>query len=385
MKIVHVVRQYKPSIGGLEDAVYNLCSVLARNTGISVSIVTLDRCFARPQLRLPSHETVDGIEVRRIPYWGSKRYPIAPAVLDEIRDADVVHVHAIDFFFDYLALTRPIHRKPLVASTHGGFFHTSFASSLKKIYFNSITRLSSKAYYALCSSSSNDTATFQRIAPGKVITVENGVNIHKWKDCAAASPTRTMLYVGRWSENKRLPLLLDLVAALKAESHNWHLIIAGVPAHETVSSLRTRAASLGIEQQLSIYESPSDGDIARLIGQASYIASASAYEGFGISAIEGLSAGLLPILTTIPPFEKLRAALGFSAVIHVADLIRSAHEIETLHASYSHSPASMKEQCMNMAKRYDWPRVADAFVKIYMAALNKDVRPLATLLPQHSP
>jgi alpha-1,3-mannosyltransferase len=46
--------------------------------------------------------------------------------LRHLRDADIVHVHAIDFFFDFLGWTKPLHGKKLVVSTHGGFFHTSF-------------------------------------------------------------------------------------------------------------------------------------------------------------------------------------------------------------------------------------------------------------------
>ena len=84
---------------------------------------------------LPAARRIDGAEVVRIPFFGSTRYPLAPSVIKFIRDADVVHVHAIDFFFDYLAWTKPLHRRKLVVSTHGGFFHTPYAARLKQLYF----------------------------------------------------------------------------------------------------------------------------------------------------------------------------------------------------------------------------------------------------------
>jgi len=98
MEVVHIVRQYKPSVGGLEDAVQNLCVCLAHREGIKVRIITLDRVFTAPNKKLPQHEVLDGISVTRLSYFGSSRYPIALQVLREIRSASLVHVHAIDFF-----------------------------------------------------------------------------------------------------------------------------------------------------------------------------------------------------------------------------------------------------------------------------------------------
>ena len=35
------------------------------------------------------------------------------------------------------------------------------------------------------------------------------------------------------------------------------------------------------------------------------VASASEYEGFGVAAVEGMSAGLFPVLSDIPTFRNL--------------------------------------------------------------------------------
>ncbi len=370
MEVVHIVRQYKPSVGGLEDAVQNLCACLAHREGIKVRIVTLDRVFTAPNKKLPQHEVLDGISVTRLSYFGSSRYPIALQVLREIRSASLVHVHAIDFFFDYLALTRLLHRKPLVASTHGGFFHTSFASQLKKIYFLTITRFSARSYEALCTSSENDAVTFRRIAPSKIVTIENGVNVSKWKNCANAMLQRAMIFIGRWSENKRVSVLIDLVSVLKQQGAIWSLIIVGVPGEVTITSLNKHARRLGIESQVCVYERPSEAEIATLIGRTSYIASASCYEGFGISVIEGVSAGLVPLLSPIPPFEKLRNALGLGAVIDETKLDQSAHNIEHIHAALEMAGQAARAKCIAFARHYDWAERTDRLVDVYRKALG---------------
>ncbi|MDR3450301.1 MAG: glycosyltransferase family 4 protein [Alphaproteobacteria bacterium] len=372
MQIIHIVRQYHPSVGGLEDAVRNLCLTLSRREGVSVRIVTLNRVFTHPENILPAHEMIDGISVTRLPYRGSSRYPIAPAVLREIASADIVHVHAIDFFFDFLSLTRFIHRKPLVASTHGGFFHSGFAPRLKKIWFQTITRFSARGYKAICTSSENDAATFRSIAAGKIVTVENGVNVDKWKNRASAEPRRAMIFIGRWAASKRVPVLIDLVAALKKQGQEWSLIIAGIEGDETAASLQAHAEGRDVADRVHIHARPSEAEIGLLIGQSSYIASASAYEGFGISAVEGLSAGLMPLLSPLAPFDKLRRELGFGAIIDPAGLDQSARNIEQLHAEFTASPAMMREGALKLARRYDWPGVTDRFMDIYRTAAQPE-------------
>ena len=114
MDIVHVVRQFHPAVGGFESVVFEL-ALQQIGAGHRVSVVTLNRLLNSPDnARLPAQETVAGIRIVRIPFFGSSRYPLAFSVLKHVGEADIVHVHAIDFFVDFLAWTKPIHRRTLV-------------------------------------------------------------------------------------------------------------------------------------------------------------------------------------------------------------------------------------------------------------------------------
>jgi alpha-1,3-mannosyltransferase len=99
MKVVHVVRQYLPSRGGMEDVVFNIARMQQELYGQQPRIVTLDRVFRQSDV-LPVDEVLNGIPVHRLSYSGSERYPLFPAVLHHLGEADVVHVHGIDFAFD---------------------------------------------------------------------------------------------------------------------------------------------------------------------------------------------------------------------------------------------------------------------------------------------
>src|SRR5260370_38611214 len=90
MRIVHVVRQFYPAIGGFESVVWELATRQAGD-GDAVRVVTLDRLFKTDKPgKLAARETIAGIEIARIPFAGSSRYPVAPSVLTHIRDSDIV-------------------------------------------------------------------------------------------------------------------------------------------------------------------------------------------------------------------------------------------------------------------------------------------------------
>jgi len=367
--LVHVVRQYLPSIGGLEEVVRNLA---ARQTGrfASVKIVTLDRLFRDPGTVLPRHEVVEGIDIVRIPYYGSSRYPFAPAVLKEIGGADLVHVHAVDFFFDALALTRPWHGRKLVATTHGGFFHTKKLARLKAVWFNTLTRLSAGRYAGLACCSESDLELFGKIAADRVHLIENGVDLDKFRDAAAATPRKRMLAIARFSSNKRLERLVELMAELDAQDPEWRLDIAGMEADLTARDLEARAAALGLESKITVHVGLPQEDLRSLIGKCSLFVSASDYEGFGLVLIEALSAGLIPVVQANGSFTALAREL---ADVRLADFGNPKDTCRTILSTMQALTVSpdLRSGAMRSVERFGWPLVAKEYDALYRQALSR--------------
>ena len=133
MRILQLTRQFFPAQGGMESVVEGL-SVALQHSGHTVQVATLRLLFSSGALA-PAQSVEAGVPVRRMRHWGPRRYPVAPAVLRAIRGYDLVHIHAIDFFVDYLSLLRAVHRIPLVVSTHGGFFHTQSRPGVQRVVF----------------------------------------------------------------------------------------------------------------------------------------------------------------------------------------------------------------------------------------------------------
>jgi alpha-1,3-mannosyltransferase len=366
IKVSHIVRQYAPSVGGMEDVVQNIARHQLRQHGHAPTIITLDRVFTHPEQTLPASDTIDGIPVIRLPYNGSSRYPIAPSVLSQIGEADVIHVHGVDFFYDYLAWTKWWHRRPLIASTHGGFFHTEFASKLKNLYFKTVTRASSIAYDRIVGTSNNDGDLFRPIVSGsKLSVIENGVNVEKYSGKASLQLTPVAIYFGRWSANKGLAETITLLRFLVTQDPSWQLIIAGREYDLSQKDLQKLLEQNQLAAHVRIVPNPSEQQLAALIGQSSYYICLSRHEGFGIAPIEGMSAGLVPLLSDIPPFRNLVTQSGLGLLINVVDLPASAAHIAELHRSGESDHAVRRQAVQQFADRYSWSRIADSYIDIY--------------------
>jgi alpha-1,3-mannosyltransferase len=374
MLIVHVVRQFHPGVGGLETVVLELAKAQAE-AGNRVRVVTLDRLFNDPtRERLPGRETLAGIEIERIPYFGSVRYPVAPSVLRHIRDADLVHVHAIDFLFDYLAWTRPLHGRRLVVSTHGGFFHTQYAALIKRVWFQTVTRLSLRAYAGTAAVSAYDFERFSSIQTRGLVCIENGVNVSTFLEASAPSLRKSIISVGRFAENKRIDRLIAFIGALRRHDPDWTLTLAGRANDLQVEQINALVEKHGLGTAIKIVVSPTDQTIKALMGGTSFFASASEYEGFGIAAIEALSAGLMPVLSDIPPFRWLVARTGIGIILDFADPDDAAHRFLTVSQERSPRYAELRAECMRAANIYAWPLVCAEYAKFYDAAIGATER-----------
>lgn len=370
MKVVHVVRQFHPSIGGMEDVVLNLARHHAGQGG-EAEVLTLDRLFTDPGRRLAAREEHDGIAIRRIGFAGSSRYPLAPAVLGALAGADLVHVHGIDFFYDFLAMTRPLHRRPLLVSTHGGFFHTAYAPRLKQAWFNTLTRASALAYARVIATSENDGALFSRVvAPRRLQVIENGVNVVKFSGLADARPGRTLIYFGRWSVNKGLLQTLELLRRLHALDPRWRLVLAGREYDFDRASLLGEVARRGLEGQVELVVAPSQERLCQAISQAQFFVCLSRHEGFGLAAVEAMSAGLLPVLSRIPPFARLHEASGAGVLVDPDRADDAAARVQALAARSDTDLVSLQAGCRAFAARYGWDRVGARYLREYQRAVH---------------
>lgn len=356
MRVLHVVRQFHPSVGGLEEVVRSL-SVQQRRVGIDAEVLTLDREFRDLRKRLPATDVVDGVPVRRVRHFGSRRYPLAPAILKHVTGYDLVHVHGVDFLCDYLAVTAPIHRTPLVLSTHGGFFHTGFARRLKLVYFNTVTRTALTRYSRVFACSRADLETFRPVCESKLALVENGIDTTKFVDVSSRECRPSFVYFGRFASHKGLTQLVDAFEVVAKRLPGARLKLIGTDWDGTLARLRARRGSAMQSGQVEIKTDLSDEAIAAELRDCSFFVSASEYEGFGLALVEALSAGLIPVASPIPSFQAILRDAGVGHVADFNDSERCGNEIAEFVARCTPQYRELRRTAVKASQAYGWEKV----------------------------
>jgi alpha-1,3-mannosyltransferase len=367
MRIAHVVRQFYPAIGGLENFVLDLAKEQVKQ-GIEVKVVTLDRRYDNDQSLAPREHLFD-IEVIRIPFRGSKKYPIAPSVLDHIKDVDVIHVHAVDFFVDYISLNKFRLNAPIVLSTHGGYFHTKFAAKLKKAFFHTVTRFSLRSVDQVITCSSNDHNIFETLYPSKTILIENGVNTEKFAKFDSQSINKQILFIGRFSDNKRVDLLIDWFAQLTNIDPQFKLVIAGKDWDNNYQKLQHQVVQLKLSDKVEFVIEASEDELAKIVAQSSFIASASEYEGFGMTIIESMAGGLIPVMSNIDSFVTINNKTQCGMVIDFESELSASEFVRSLNLA---DLADEKIRCKQQAQLYSFNKKSNDFNDVY-AAVSVDV------------
>ncbi len=103
----------------------------------------------------------------------------------------------------------------------------------------------------------------------------------------------TILYVGRFSPEKNVPLIVDAFAAVARDLPNVHLHLVGAGAEE--AQLRKKVAAYGLAPRVTI--TPWTNDVPAAMRAADMLVLASRHEGYAMVLVEAMAAGL-PIVTT---------------------------------------------------------------------------------------
>lgn len=368
MKILQLTRQFLPSEGGIESVVEGLGGALQQK-GHTVGVVTLRSLFASGATA-PARSVEAGLTVRRMRHWGPRRYPVAPAALAEIRGYDLVHIHAIDFFVDYLSLLRLLHRIPLVVSTHGGIFHTQWANRFKQMYFNTVTRMSLGGVGAVVCVSQQDREKFEEIVPRqRICLIENGANIDRFWNLKKKAEPGFLLGISRLVENKRVHKVMEAMASLKDRYPQLRLEWVGADYGGLRTSLEHRAVELGLGGRVRFHGATSREELYRLLERAQMFVSASSYEGFGLSTIEAMSAATVPVVTAVGAHPDV-IENGLSGFLVDVDATELSASIERVLMMSPENVSAMGEAARAATRRFSWSEIAPQYEQLYRRVLG---------------
>ncbi len=363
MRVLQVCHHFHPCVGGIERHVEDLCLHLAAD-GHQADVLCLETCSRRE--KLPPSGVHRGIRIRRIPYLDLGIYKIAPSILRYIAGYDLIHIHGLGFFSDFLALTKTIHRKPLVLSTHGGIFHTRRMRALKNLYFRFWFRLLQRAFDGVVAVSEADRRLFSTVCP-RVTLIPNAIEVGDPPQPRRAEGN-TFLYVGRFSRNKRLDNLLRTFSFLRLHLPDLRLYILGEDWEGIRGELEAlvREGGLGgnvLFPGLVI----SREELRQYYSKARFFVSASDYEGFGLALLEAMAMGMVPIVNDIEAFRELVRGGEEGFLIDYSNPKKAA---ETILEIVGKEQAGVAERARRKAEGYRWEKVIRRFEELYEVILG---------------
>lgn len=357
LRILHIVRQYHPAVGGLEAYVRNMVEQ-QRKLGHKCAVLTLNRVFHGDSRLLPAHEIVDGIPVRRVPFVGKRRFFIPLVSPSFLKRHDIIHVHNTDGFFDLISFFAKILNKPAFATTHGGFFHTSDFLSLKKIYFSLVTRNSGKRYRALFAVSKNDYKIFKGVN-GNLVLKPNAI-VPPGNFMAAGGD---FVYLGRLASHKNIANLIEAVCFLR-KKHNYpgKLHIIGPEWDVTQRSLSDLAEKRGIGNAVILHGFLPPEKMESILRRCGFFLSASSFEGFGMSMLEAMAVGLIPFVQPNESFRELVKSGGVGACVDFSDPEKAASSISSHLETIT---LQDRENARDFARKFSWEILAQDTLESY--------------------
>ena len=203
--------------------------------------------------------------------------------------------------------------------------------------------------------SRSEIETYLRVDRARIQVIPPGVS-PRHRDRQPDRRTPLVLYVGSLFNRRRLPQLVGAFAAATHDMPEARLVIVGDdrtwPRQDLGAVIRGRGVSARVELRRYIDED----ELASLYSRATAFAFLSEYEGFGLTPLEALAAGVPAVVLDTPVAREVYG----QAVTYVGpdDPQGAARALRTLltdpragDATLAHAPAVLA--------RYSWDRAAD--------------------------
>jgi glycosyltransferase involved in cell wall biosynthesis len=195
------------------------------------------------------------------------------------------------------------------------------------------------------------------VEPGRIRVIPPGVSPRQRAELKGHAREPLVLFVGSLFNRRRLPQLIAAFAGATANMPQARLVIVGADRTWPREDLAGAAATHGVADRVEVRRYVPDDELASLYARASALAFLSDYEGFGLTPLEALAAGV-PIVVLDTPISREVYGPAASYVPASDDGTRAAAALRTLLTAPSEA-APMLRAAPDVLARYSWDRAAD--------------------------
>lgn len=365
MRILSITPAFAPQIGGIEQVVQEL-AIRLRRRGHQVDVAHVATGHASR-----STDEVKGLTVHRLPMKGHRLVGCVPGLADLAGQYDLLHVHDPQL----MAITANVRWScpglPAVLSTHGGFRHTQQLSTFKSLFERLALRRVLRHYKRVLASSVSDQAYFD-LYSDRVELCSNGVSTDKF-GVVPVGLDRSLdrwIYWGRLSKNKRVDQLIDVVAQAHGQGWPVDLLICGRDFDGVLPQLRAQVERLGLAQAIRFESYLSDEDLlAELQGRGVY-ATASEHEGFGLSIVEAMAAGMQILCRDMTPLNSFVTAGQTGQFLRFDGGTQDAEALRALQGQDEAARQRARTTARAVADQYNWDAAAHRFEQVFQQVVG---------------
>jgi glycosyltransferase involved in cell wall biosynthesis len=179
--------------------------------------------------------------------------------------------------------------------------------------------------------------------------------VRAWRRCPRGPAEPLVLFVGSVFNRRRLPDLIAAFARATPDLPGARLVIAGDDRSWPPQDLGTVAEARGVASRVELRSYVDEDTLAALYGRAAVFAFLSEYEGFGLTPLEALSAGVPAVVLDTP---VAREVYGEAAVfVEPDDISGTAAAIRRFLTSPG-AAGDLLAQAPRVLARYSWDRAA---------------------------
>jgi glycosyltransferase involved in cell wall biosynthesis len=354
VRVLHVINSLDP--GGAENLILGIAPLLEKR-GIRVSVLAL---ALRSQVL---YKCLKGLSIDvTVSRQGSLYSPLQIGNIRNLvkeRSVDVVHSHLFPAMWWVTLAQIGLPRVPIVVTEHNTW------NRRRRTLWKPVDRfMYARCAKVACVSSQTETALREWVpeTEGRTCVIENGIDSAAFNEqqvVAEAAPQSTLVTIARLTKQKAIDVLIRAVAELPGVTA---LVVGDGPMRRDLERL---AVSLKVAERVRFLGARAD--VASILQLAPIYVQPSAWEGFGIAAVEAMAAGLAVVVSDVPGLREVvgDAGLRFTPGSHLdlAEVLSGlVHNRKRI--------AVLSERARSRAALFSISRTADEYAALYRQVLT---------------
>jgi glycosyltransferase involved in cell wall biosynthesis len=389
MKVLHVIPGVGSVYGGPSLSVLSLVEYQTRQ-GMAVDVVTTNMNGPQ-QLDVPTQTWVaeKGYRIQYFPCWYLQDYKISISLAQwlklHVQDYDIVNTHAI-FSHANLAAYQTCQRDrvPYIMHPHGMLepWTLRYKKWKKQPYYQFIEKPALEQASAIRVLATTEVENLQQLGiQTPLALIPNGISAEIlattsdsflfYQSFPATIDKTLILFLGRIDPKKGLDLLAQAFAQAYQEFPHIHLVIAGP---DNIGYLDTVKQFFATQQCLHAvtFTGMITGTLkAAALATADIYVAPSYSEGFSMSVLEGMQAGIPCIITTGCNFPEADEA----RVAHVVEINADAIANALINCLKDPTAAkAMGDRARQFVqKNYTWDKISSDLIQVYQKVLSQKI------------